>query len=811
MKKGIILGCLLLGFVGFTYGLNNEKRTIKVKKTDATPHIDGKLDDAAWENAIIAKDFTQYEPYNGNNPSQPTEVRIIYDDQAIYFGAIMHDSSPDSIIKDLGVRDEFSRMNSDLFTVIISTFNDGVNAVEFMVSASGVQSDGKHNGNRNDSNWDAVWQSAVEVNEDGWVAELKIPYSALRFSREENQTWGVHFLRHIRRFREWSSWNYIDNEVEGMINQMGEITGINNVKPPLRLSVTPYVSGYLENNADVNKWNSDLNAGMDLKWGINQSYTLDMILIPDFGQVQSDDEILNLSPYEVRYNEKRAFFTEGTELFNKAEIFYSRRIGSSPKNSGDIDDQLIDNEIIKKNPAETQLINATKISGRSDEGLGIGFLNAMTGASFAEIQDTIIEETRDIQTQGFTNYNMFVLDQTLQNNSYVSFANTNVIYTGEDYTANVTGGEIKLMNKENSYQFFGRGAVSQIYTADDDFGHKYFLQFEKTSGNFLFEVSHNVESDTYNPNDMGYIRNNNESMWRAEFDYNIKEPFWKVLNWNNEISFRYNSLYKPRKYSDFEVGFSTNTTFRNYLHMGFYAEVKPFDRYDYFEPRVEGYKYAGPKIMMGQYWISSDYRKMLAMDFRLGAWREFGGDQFSYWSRIGPRIRFNDKWLLTYRVNFDMRFNTYGYVDDYVVNNDTIIDFGKRDQRTIENTLDTKYIFNNKMSLSLRARHYWSRVEYSDFHELQEDGSLGASKGFDTYGTEENYNYNAFTIDLQYLWRFAPGSDISIVWKNAIFTSNEHIINGFWDNLNNTFESSQINSISLKILYYLDYRYLKKK
>ena len=171
MKKGIILGCLLLGFVGFTYGLNNEKRTLKVNKTNATPHIDGRLDDAAWEHAIIAKDFIQYEPYNGNNASQPTEVRIIYDDQAIYFGAMMHDTSPDSIIKDLGVRDEFSGMNSDLFTVIISTFNDGVNAVEFMVSASGVQSDGKHNGNRNDSNWDAVWQSAVEVNEDGFISK----------------------------------------------------------------------------------------------------------------------------------------------------------------------------------------------------------------------------------------------------------------------------------------------------------------------------------------------------------------------------------------------------------------------------------------------------------------------------------------------------------------------------------------------------------------------------------------------------------------------------------------------------------------
>ena len=812
MRKGIFLLVVFLGILNTSKALNNEKRTLEIKRTSESIKIDGILNDKAWGSATAAKDFYQYEPYNGIKPSLPSEVKILYDDQAIYFGAVLYDTSPDSIIKDLGVRDEFSDMNSDLFSIFISTFNDGVNAVEFMVSASGVQSDGKHNGNHGDSNWDGVWESEVKITEIGWIVEIKIPYSALRFSKNEDQIWGIHFFRHIRRYREWSTWNYVDNTVEGFVNQMGEVTGIKDIEPPLRLSVTPYVSAYLENDADENKWNNDFNAGMDLKWGINQSFTLDMILIPDFGQVQSDDEILNLSPFEVKYDEKRPFFTEGTELFNKANIFYSRRIGSSPKNSDDAEDDLGTNEVIDKNPAETQLINATKISGRTDSGLGVGFLNAMTGDAYAEIRDTITGDKRKFQTQGFTNYNMFVLDQTLKNNSYISLANTNVMYTEEQYTANVTGSELKLMNKENSLELFAYGAVSQAYTDDNDFGHKYFLKFSKIRGNFLFEIEHITESDTYDPNDMGFIRNNNESSWEAEFAYNIKEPFWKVLNWNNEISIRYQSLYKPRKYADFEVNFRTNTTFaKQYVHTGLFAEVKPFDRYDYFEPRVDGYKYSMPKVMIGNWWISTDYRKMFAIDYNIGGWKEFGGDQSGYWTGIGPRVRFSDKWLLTYRLNLNMRFNNYGHVDDYVENNDTIIDFGRRDQRTIENRLNTKYIFNNKISLSLRARHYWSRVEYSDFYRLQDDGTLGDPIDYDTYGEDENYNYNAFTIDLQYLWRFAPGSEMSIVWKNGIFTDDNEIINGFWDNLGNTFESSQINSISLKILYYLDYQYLIKK
>ncbi|MCK5028835.1 MAG: carbohydrate binding family 9 domain-containing protein [Bacteroidales bacterium] len=814
--KNIVFGILIIGLSVLSFkvnALNNDKRTLEVVKVSESPKIDGILDESVWLNAAVAKDFYQYAPYNGVKPSLPTTVKIIYDDHAIYFAAILTDNQPDSILKDLSTRDSFDGANADLFAVGINTFNDGINAVNFMVSAAGIQSDAKITGEEGDANWDAVWESAVKITENGWIVELKIPYSALRFSKEDNQTWGIHFFRHIRRYREWSTWNFVDINVRGFINQMGEMSGIKDIEPPLRLSVTPYVSAYLENDAAGNTWANDFNAGMDLKWGMNQSFTLDMILIPDFGQVQSDDEVLNLSPFEVRYDEKRQYFTEGTELFNKGKIFYSRRIGGSPKGPEDVYDHLKINEEVTRYPAETKLINATKISGRTSDGLGIGFLNAMTGAVDAEIKDTITGNKRFYQTQGFTNYNMLVLDQTLKNNSYVSFVNTNVLHAEENYTANVTGGEFKLMNKENSYQIFGRGGVSQIYTDTTDIGHTYEIQLAKIKGNFLFELTHLIESDTYDPNDMGYIQQNNESTWDLELSYNKNEPFWKVLNWHNEISFRQTSLYKPRKYSDFEVNFRSNTTFaKRYLHLGFFAETKPFNRYDYFEPRVDGWKYNRHKMAYSTLWLSTDYRKKLALSVRAGGWKAFGYNQYGYNYSLEPRIRFSDKWLLIYNLNMHTAFNTYGYIEDYTdAIGNTIINFGKRDQQTLTNTLNTNYIFNNKSSLSLRVRHYWSRVEYTDFYRLEENGELSNSIGYDTYGEDQNYNYNAFTIDMKYLWRFAPGSEMAIVWKNAIYSSETNIVNDFFDNLNSTFESSQINSISLKFLYYLDYQYLVKK
>ncbi|MFC2151992.1 DUF5916 domain-containing protein, partial [Bacteroidota bacterium] len=437
MRIGILLFIVIIFLSNTTTkAFNNDKRTLETNKVTTSPKIDAEFDDDCWINATIAKDFFQYEPYNGVDPSLPTEVKVVYDDHAIYFAAKMYDTNPDSILKELSTRDSFDGANADLFGVIINTFNDGVNAVSFIVSASGVQSDAKLTGDDDDENWDAVWESAVKITDDGWNVEMKIPYSALRFPEKEEQIWGLHLWRNIRRYREWSTWNFVDINIQGLINQMGELTGIKDIEPPLRLSVTPYVSGYLENDADDNSWGNDFNAGLDLKWGINKSFTLDMILIPDFGQVQSDDEILNLSPYEIRYDEKRSFFTEGTELFNKGGIFYSRRIGSSPKNSDEVEDQLNVNEEVISNPVETKLINAT-----TNNGLGIGFINAMTGAADAEIRDSITGEKRLYRTQGFTNYNMIVLDQSLKNNSYLSFVNTNVLHAEENYSANVTGGE----------------------------------------------------------------------------------------------------------------------------------------------------------------------------------------------------------------------------------------------------------------------------------------------------------------------------------------------------------------------------------
>lgn len=309
--------------------------------------------------------------------------------------------------------------------------------------------------------------------------KFKIPYSAIRFPVKENPVWGLNFFRRIRRLNSNNSWNLINFEIEGFIQQSGELHGLKNIKAPVRLSVSPYVAAYAKTNSENSGINPLFKGGVDVKYGLSESHTLDMMLIPDFGQIQSDDEELNLSPYELYYDEKRQFFVEGIELFNRANIFYSRRIGAKPK-FGDNDDlNLSANEKVAFNPNESQLVNATKISGRDKNGWGIGFLNAMTLPGKAEITDTVTGKTRKLITQPFTNYNVMVVEKAIKNNSYFSLINTNLSMVDNPYKANVTGTEFQLKNKNQTYQLTGTGAFSYRSEADDKTGFSYSLKLDK--------------------------------------------------------------------------------------------------------------------------------------------------------------------------------------------------------------------------------------------------------------------------------------------------------------------------------------------
>jgi hypothetical protein len=452
-------------------------RTITAAKTTGPITIDGKLDEPGWQGSDKATSFTQYAPVPGAPSLQRSEVSIRYDNEAVYIGAMLYDSSPDSILKQLSSRDDDGG-NADEFQVTFDTYHDHQNAFLFGVTAAGVQVDGIIKFDAYNGSWNAAWYSKVTINDKGWCVEMKIPYSAIRFPDKPQQQWGINFFRSIRRYKEKSYWNPVLPTVANGISQSGVMTGINDIKSPVRLSLLPYVSAYAQNYAGVNS--HTFNGGLDIKYGINESFTLDMTLVPDFGQTIYDPRVLNLSPVEVRYDDRRYFFTEGLDLFNKDDLFYSRRVGGTPINFYAPTGTYSRDSIIA-NPATTKLYNATKISGRTKHNLGIGFFNAIASPEFATVLDSNGRQ-RQCQTGPLTNYNVLVLDQALKNNSYVSLINTNVWRQENSYNADVTGLLFKFANKANSYSFSGSGDMSQLYyAAKPDIGYRYALNYGKIS------------------------------------------------------------------------------------------------------------------------------------------------------------------------------------------------------------------------------------------------------------------------------------------------------------------------------------------
>jgi len=392
LKNYICIPFLLLCFQSFS----QVKTTVAVKVTQA-PKIDGVLDDGVWANAPVLGDFIQNSPTFGLPCSQKTEVRIVYDNTAIYVGAYLYDD-PALIRKQFTARDGEQQTDVDYFSIFFDTYNDKQNGFQFLVTTANVQTDARLTpsftgdfGSYGDKTWDAVWESKVSMQPDGWTVEMRIPYISLRFAKKDVQDWGLQLLRFMRRNNESNFWSPVNPKVNGFVNQFGAFTNLQNIVPPLRLSFSPYVTtGYRTTpvgNTYLNEWLR--NGGMDVKYGINESFTLDATLIPDFGQVISDNVVNNLTPYEVQFQENRQFFTEGTEIFNKAKLFYSRRVGAMPGGYYDvlgIADADPNIEIVK-NPSRTQLYNAIKFSGRTKKKLGIGIFNAVTAPIHAIIRD----------------------------------------------------------------------------------------------------------------------------------------------------------------------------------------------------------------------------------------------------------------------------------------------------------------------------------------------------------------------------------------------------------------------------------------
>lgn len=800
MKQSILVLLLFICTISFS----QDKKSLAISRTSEAPRIDGVLDDTAWINANEAKDFTQFRPEMGvtEKAHQKSIVKIVYDNNAIYVGAYLHDK-PEDIMKQFTSRDNFGQ--ADFFGVVLNPNNDAQNDTEFFVFSSGTQADAIATpSNGEDFGWNAVWDSAVKIVADGWIVEMKIPYSTLRFSNQEVQTWGLQFHRRFRVDNSQYSWNPIDRTKGNIGLYHGEITGIENIEPPTRLSFYPFASALVRSYDGES--DDDFSAGLDVKYGITENFTLDATLVPDFSQAGFDNVQLNLGPFEQTFSEQRQFFKEGVDLFTKGNLFYSRRIGGNPSSYPETAD---DEEVVDR-PDKVSMLNAIKVSGRTKNGLGIGFFNAITEKTYAKIRNTTTGETRKEVVEPLANYNILVLDQQFNKNSSISLVNTSVIRDGHFRDANVTAALFDITDKGNKWNVDGSLKVSTLNLQDDNqTGFSSSLEIEKVSGKYRYGVENNIADKNYNINDLGISFRNNYNNFRAFGSYRIFEPTETLNNFSVYTWASYQMLFDPSTYTGNEMGFDVYMQNKKLWEYGINANFQAGKQHDYYEPRSEGrfFTYKNPFNMSS--WVNTNYAKKLATFAHVGFATLFDSerDLFEYWVGLSPRMRFSDKFSLGYNIYFQDGSGSRGYVE--TVDDDIL--FGQRAQTTITNSISGSYNFNSFHSLSLSFRNYWTTVTYENgLYTLMEDGTVSTLDNYTLADVADpNVNFNTWNLDFRYSWQFAPGSQLTALYRNSLFNSNSESSATYFDSLETLFEQPIEHVFSLRLVYYIDYNNVK--
>ncbi|RMB59542.1 hydrolase [Dokdonia sinensis] len=781
-----------------------ESKTIRATRITNAPKIDGILDDTVWKNLPTYNQFYMLEPSNEGlaAPEVQTEIKLAYDDLAVYVAAYMYDDQPELIPMQFSQRDEVF-VQADQFMVALNTYNDGINETRFWVTSAGTIGDSRLTLNNQDFGFNVVFQCRVSLDDKGWYAEFKIPYNTLRFPEIDVQDWSINFFRRLVRQNETHSFNRVNKSIGREAQYSAPVTGVRDIDPPVRLTFFPFAQA--SQTIFDGESTTEFSGGMDVKYGLSDSFTLDAQLIPDFGQVAFDAVRLNLGPFEQTFSENRAFFTEGIDLFNKGRIFFSRRIGGAP--TGRID--LNDNETITNSPSKVNLINSIKVSGRTKNNLGVGILNSITEQTFATVEDSETGTMREAEIEPLTNYNVVVLDQQFNQNSSVSLINTNVTRNGSNNRdANVSGLVFSLANKENSFLASGRTIVSNVNGLEGlKTGFSSEFDFFRTKGNFRYRFGHDFANTTYDINDLGLNFRNNFNSFAAGSSYETFEPVGVFNRLRFSITGRHRRLYRPDVETGTSFDFDTFFALKTRDAFGIDFDYDSPEN-DYFEPRSPGRFVIYDEKYGASGFISTDYRRRLAIDIRGGFqdWVDVD-DQFFYRLNISPRYRFSEKLLLILESSYRNNTNNFGWVDS----SDTEIFFGRRDITSLENTLSIAYNFDPYKAINLRFRNFWSTADYSDdtFFTLNEDGTRTPTNYDLAERRDPNTNFNIWNLDLSFRWRFAPGSEASLLYRNQIFNQDELSQLGYSESLDSLFDQPIQHTVSLRVTYFIDYNNIK--
>ena len=814
--------CLLgvAAFSGFADSLPKEIRAVRISRA---PIIDGLLYAREWEAAVPISDFTQYDPREGSPPTEITEVLVLYDENALYFGFHLEDSEPDRIVAHLTRRDR--SVESDRITIQIDSYHDHQTAFVFVLYASGVQRDGLllQDGVRFDEQWDAVWESAVRITEAGWSAEIRIPFSALRFSRQSSQEWGFNFRRYISRKRETDEWVMIPRReaaYAGYISKSGHLVGIENVDFPKNMRFLAYV---LSQSQDLNippgtgEQEFEGNFGLDFNADLGRDFTFSLSANPDFGQVEVDKAVLNLTAFETFFPEKRPFFLEGTQIFefgnafdgDRHLLFYSRRIGRRPSGSYSIP---LGGRVIDAPPRFSTLLAAAKLAGRTKRGWSVGALSALTDEEHATVADSSGRRSKQV-VEPMASYNVVRIKKDFWQNSSIGLMATGL---SSDHRLPAFSGGVDWILRfgGNTYGVDGYAAGVRTTNGLDlrQEGASWRLLVGKIAGeHWLYQTAYRFATREYDVNDIGFIRRASEHGGYVQALYKQDIPSHPLLRYRIRVAmdnFWNTDGNKIAQAAEMNPYFE----FRNFwsLNLSYQFDWSVFDD---FETRGNGL-YRRQAFHTVHATLRTDFRKPIAFvvsalaiqgdkDLRQREISVTGKIRPTSWMELEPQASFvfsrdDEAWVIP---SDDGENN---FVDP-LVSPTPISIFGDRDTDEYDFSLRGTVTFTKHVSLQLFLQVFLARGHYDIFRRLIDPSTFveydDEYRNSPFYG---NPDFNSKTVNANVVlrWEYSPGSTLFLVWTHERFGDDGDFYTSFGTDLRGAFRQPMDNLFLLKVSYW---------
>ena len=758
--------------------------------------LDGRLDDAVWMRAETAHGFRVWDPTRGEAPSEQTTFKVAYDDQAIYFGvACLVDGS--DIRNQLCRRDAIS--NSDVISLYLDTYHDQTTCYNFRVNPAGVQEDRyvSDNGRNMDRDWDAVWDAATFVDDDGWYAEMRIPFSCVRYSPSDEMTWGCQLYRFLYDLGEDTSWVNWDREKTGFVSRFGDITGIRAIPAPRQLELLPYAVTRSTDPAatgDDDELEHFQNIGLDAKYGLTADLTLNAAIQPDFGQVEADPSLLNLSPFETYYQEKRPFFVEGQRFFAHPDfnVFYSRRIGTGDENA--------------------RIRAATKLTGKTPGGLSVAALYALTDVaedgrahqfwrSGEQESHYLIGRFGKEFQEGAHRVNLMqtAVFRSADRDSFGDYASRDARTTGVDFDLNFRDRTVNIAGS-----FVGSAVDPAPSASEPELSHRPFhgtggaLNVRKLGGTFQGGAFGRWETDRLELNDVGFLSAPDEigtGAW-IRYEHNPENGEGPFQRGDVEMSFSRGWLYADAAGYDRDTGelawsygrgrprsldvhMSSFWQFRSFWATWFGGGAD-FDGVDKYESRTfedeRGPLVTDPNSIWLWWGGGSDWREPLHVE--IGA--DYSRNEEGGWSMgtsISGRWTATDATTLSLTVAYEDFRDDAQHVENFA-NPDGGIGgvsyvFAQLDRKTVNATFRADILFSRDLSLQMYAQPYLTTGDYYNARELVRPASyefVTASEipGFDPGAVSDyDFKYAAVNVNAVLRWEYRPGSTFYLVWKQG--------------------------------------------